>query len=382
MNDVDDMASDTSINRMAEKRITQKDVAERAGVSTSIVSYVINNGPRSVSNETRQRVLRAVEELGYRPNKHAQMLMRQKWDSDQSIGQFGIVINGDARTITRPFYSEIVAGIYAEAHERQMRVRFLQFLDELTDPLLFNELIHPEEISGLLLLAVDPLQITELHSTVVERIRDRIEHVVAVERKWDTLPAVTFDRADAARTAVRHLIGLGHRRIGLIGSLDERFTGYRSALADHQIQFLEELIPASAGFNSPADGHRQIRALLALPEPPTAVFACSDEVAIGALGGLHEMGISVPQEMAVVGIDDISFANFVTPRLTSVRVPKAEMGAYAIRMLNERILRPDTSPITVVLPTELIVRESCGATLRPHRQIVAAPTHSWSHVVP
>ena len=131
-----------------KEHVTQKDVADHAGVSTSIVSYVINNGPRSPSAETRgDRVLRAIEELDYRPNKHAQMLMRRSLNRT-GPRQFGIVVGGDSSMFTRPFYGDILAGIYAEAHRCQMRVRFLQFLDDLTDPILFNELIHPEEVSG------------------------------------------------------------------------------------------------------------------------------------------------------------------------------------------------------------------------------------------
>ncbi len=130
--------------RSQRRRVTQKDVARRAGVSTSIVSYVINNGPRSVSAGTRARVLRAIEELDYRPNKYAQMLMRSQSEPEHAVRQIGVVIGGDSSMFTRPFYAAILSGIYAEAQRLQMRVRFLQFLDDLTDPVLFNELIHPE----------------------------------------------------------------------------------------------------------------------------------------------------------------------------------------------------------------------------------------------
>ncbi len=348
----------------ARKRVTQKDVA---GTRWSLYLHCLVRHQQwaalCLRGDTRAST-GAVQELGYRPNKHAQMLMRQKWDSEQSARQFGIVVGGGAATITRPFYGEIIAGIYEEAHRCQMRVRFLQFLDELSDPLLFNELIHPEEISGLLFLAVDPDNTERIDKMLVDRIRDRIDNIVCVERGWQNLPAVIFGRANAAEQAVTHLIKLGHRRIGFVGSLDSRIDGYRRSLHAYHIAYDEQLVAAGVTWNSPQDGHRQARELLSLAAPPTALFACSDEVAIGAIGGLSECGLSVPHDMAIASVDDIPIAAFVSPRLTTVHVPKAEMGAYAVRMLNERTERADTPAVTAVLPTELIVRESCGALAR------------------
>ena len=349
------------VNGQTNKRVTQKDVAERAGVSTSIVSYVINNGPRSVSPQTRRRVLRAVEELGYRPNKHAQMLTSGKWQSDAGVREFGIVVGGAPSIFARPFYGEILAGIYAEANQLRMRVRFIQFLEELADPLLFNELIHPEEVSGLLLFAVDRGYIQGSGAHIVSRILSRLDNVVCVERKWDELPAVIFDRAEAAHKAVTHLLNLGHRRIGFLGALDDRLTGYRHALFDHGIDFDERLVCTPSGGNTSAEGYVHISTLLQQPDPPTAVFACSDEVAIGIMGRLREEGLQVPDDMAMVGIDDIPYAAFLAPRLTTVQVPKAQLGAHGVRMLHDRAARPGEPSISVVLPTTLIVRDSCGS---------------------
>ncbi|MEZ4557636.1 MAG: LacI family DNA-binding transcriptional regulator [Caldilineaceae bacterium] len=341
--------------------MTQKDVAERAGVSTSIVSYVINNGPRSVSPQTRRRVLRAVEELGYRPNKHAQMLTSGKERTDAGVREFGIVVSGSASMFTRPFYGEILAGIYAEANLLRMRVRFIQFLEELADPLLFNELIHPEEVSGLILFAADRDYMSVAGAQIVERILARIGNVVCVERKWDDLPAVIFDRAAAAYTAISHLLTLGHRRVGFLGALDDRLTGYRHALFDHGIDFDEQLVCSLSEGNTSRQGYVHITDLLSRPDAPTAVFACSDEVAIGALGRLREEGLRVPDDIAIVGVDDIPYADYLAPRLTTVQVPKMQMGAQVVRMLHDRTTRPGESPISVVLPTTLIVRDSCGA---------------------
>lgn len=352
----------------ARRRVTQKDVARHAGVSTSIVSYVINNGPRSVSPQTRDRVLRAVEKLDYRPNKHAQMLMRGQSEPDLAVRQFGVIVGGDASMFTRPFYGAILSGIYAEAQRLQMRVRFLQFLDDLSDPILFNELIHPEEISGLLLFAFDtdfPNEPDKMdgREATLQRVLERVDNVVCLERKWGNLPAVIFDREKAAYVAVSHLISLGHCRIGFLGAPDDRLTGYRNALLERGLAYDAKLVADLHGHNSPEDGFRQTTKAMGRQTQPTAFFACSDEVAVGAIGALKGMGLRVPEDLAIASVDDIEFADLYDPRLTSVYVPKAQMGAYAVRMLHDQSRQPSDPAVSVVLPTELIVRESCGAHL-------------------
>jgi DNA-binding LacI/PurR family transcriptional regulator len=353
-------------------RVTQKDVARLAGVSTSSVSYVINNGPRSVSAETRRRVQQAVETLGYRPNEHARMLLRSRSNVEPCLREFGIIVGGPQSIFTRPFYSSILAGIYAEADRLHMRVRFLQFLAELRDPLLFNELIHREAISGLLFFAMDgdlglPAdEANALRATVVARVQERIAHVVCVERKWANLPAVTFDRAAAADLGVTHLVRLGHRTIAFAGAPDERLTGYRNALLRHGLDYDAALVVDEQSANTPEDGYRHAARLLRLPATPTAVFACSDEVSIGLLAGLQDAGLAAPGDIALVSCDDIPIAGYIRPRLTTVHIPTVEMGAYAVRMLRDLATHPQVPPVSVMLPIALVVRESCGASSSMH----------------
>ncbi len=164
-----------------------------------------------------------------------------------------------------------------------------------------------------------------------------------------------------AHDAVSHLISLGHRRIGFLGALDERLTGYRNALYGQDLPYDKRLINRSGGGNSPADGYRQALQAMEADVKPTAFFACSDEVAMGAICALDTLGLAVPDDVAIVSVDAIEFADYYRPRLTSVCVPKAQMGAYAVRMLHDHSSQPQDPPVSVVLPTELIVRESCGA---------------------
>ncbi len=141
------------------KIITQEDVARRAGVTRSIVSYVINNGPRKVSEETRNRVLSAIKELEYRPNKHAQMLS----SADDSIAEkyIGIILAGN-HMFKRPYYGSILASIHEHAHEQDWHIRFIRVFDDFNNPTLFNELIHPNEITGVILLGLDQVPKTQI----------------------------------------------------------------------------------------------------------------------------------------------------------------------------------------------------------------------------
>jgi LacI family transcriptional regulator len=349
-----------------KRSITQKDVALRAGVSLSTVSYVLNNGPRSVSEETRQRVLGAIDALQYHPNKHAQRLISDKWDT-KLLKQFGVVLCGGVEMLTRPFYGAVLTGIYQEAYRQGMRIQFTQFLEDLRDPILFNELIHGEEIFGLILVSLN-LSLSYWNNypdipDLLERLHERVENVVCVERGWGKWPAVTFDRTEAARTAIRHLVSLGHKRIAFIGAPDERLEGYRHMVFEYQLDGDPELIEASQTINSPTEGYQGILRLLQLKQLPTAVFAASDEVAIGVLSALGEQNVEVPKDIALASIDDIDLSKYIYPALTTVRVPQSGMGIHAVRTLANNATQVSDHPVSQLLPTELVIRQSCGAQL-------------------
>jgi DNA-binding LacI/PurR family transcriptional regulator len=188
---------------------------------------------------------------------------------------------------------------------------------------------------------------------------ERIGNVVCLEQTINNVPAVIFDWAEAARTAVTHLINLGHQRIGYIGNTDERIDGYRQTLFNHGLSYDKRLVKETNNF--PKEGYERAFRLLDLSPRPTALFAACDETAIGILKALHEHGAKVPEDIALVSIDDIELAAFVQPALTTVRVPRRQMGMYALHMLAMRQAHPDIQPASIVLPTELIVRQSCGA---------------------
>jgi DNA-binding LacI/PurR family transcriptional regulator len=337
--------------------VTREDVARAAGVSTTVVSYVVNNGPRPVAEDTRARVLKAIEELGYRPNKHAQSL---NTPSGQATRQIGIVMGGGGESLLRPYYADILYGIYDEAYRQDQRIRFLHFFDELHDPVLFNEHVHREEISALIIFPPDPSSSNPQDRVLLDRMLARIKNVVCLERSVASVPSVLFDRAEAARTAMNHLIALGHRRIAYIGGLtDERLEGYRQTLLLHGVPYHDELVRTTR--YSLEGAYTQALSLCRLDHPPTAIFAISDETAFGAMRALHEHHLRIPEDMALVSIDDIEFAAYSQPPLTTVRVPRRQMGMYALHVLAMHEAHPDVQPVSMVFPTELIVRDSCGA---------------------
>jgi len=345
-------------------RTTQKDVANRAGVSTSIVSYVINNGPRSVSEETRQRVLQAIEELGYRPYAQRQLVMREKWGS-REIVQFGVILGGTVTMMLRSmFYGEVLAGIYQEAFQNSKRIRFLQFWEELKDPVLFNDLIHPDEVSGLILISLHQALKSEEDIALLDRISERVDCIVCAEDNARRFPVVTYDLPDAAHKAVSHLISLGHERIAYIGGPDRRVEGYRNALFDAGLTYDPALVFHPGIVNNAAEGFAGAPLAMAVSPRPTAIFTANDEVASGVISYLYQHRIRVPQDNAIVGVDDVDMASYLTPPLTTVRLPKMELGRQVVKMLIERARQDDPTPISMVLPSELVIRESCGSRIK------------------
>jgi DNA-binding LacI/PurR family transcriptional regulator len=345
---------------MAEKRIiTQNDVAERAGVSRSLVSYVINNGPRDVAGETRDRVLAAIQELGYRPNKHAQRLKLGGVSAQKSLG---IIAGGQSfNVLERPYYNIILAGLFEEAHRLGQEVRFFSFFEALTDPVFFNKNIHQDEISALVLILPAMITTRPDYAELLDQIAERMENVVCLEEPIKGWPTVIFDRAKAARQAVEHLVKLGHQRIAYLAIQDARLTGYRQTLLDHNLPYDEKLIFILHPSDVLSSAYAATEEILKQNPRPTAIFAANDESAISAIAALQDHCVRVPEDIAIASIDNIDMARMIRPSLTTVDVPKRQMASYAMQLLLMREQFKDQQAASIVLPTELIVRESCGA---------------------
>lgn len=340
------------------RRVTSHDVARLAGVSRTTVSLVLNDVPGArISPETRRRVLEAARQLGYRPNAAARSLASQR---ALTVGL--VLCHPPEHVYTDPFLPQVILGISGVLRDTDYRL----LVEPAPDPQGTDYLALAEEkrIDGFLISGprVDDTALLKLQ-------QDKFPVVLLGHLPGVDLPSVDVDNTRAAYTAVQHLIRLGHRRIGIItnGPLrytasQERLAGYRTALERHDIPFDPDLVVE--GEFTAASGERAIQRLLQVQPRPTAVFAASDTVAMGVLRVLREAGISVPEEMAVVGFDDIPLAAYVDPPLTTVRLPAYELGREAARLLLAIVERGEAPRQRVLLETSLVVRLSCGALPR------------------
>lgn len=335
-------------------RPTSADVAQRAGVSRTTVSFVLNNVPNAhIPEETRQRVLAAARELDYHPNAAARSLVRRQTFT------VGLVLCQSAdRLSTDAFLPEVVRGISSVVSPAGFDL-LLQTVEDVTAPDAYMRLVREAHIDGIILSGPrsDDRQLPQLAA-------DRFPVVLMGQLPGCGLPFVDVDNVSAARRAVDHLIALGHRRVASItsGPLEftasaDRLRGYREALESHGLSFDETLVRTGDHWEA---GFAGMQSLLALPESPTAVFVASDVVALGALQAAKAASVRVPEDLALVGFDDIPLAQFTSPALTTVHLPARELGAAAARMVIDMV-QTSTHPESILFGTQLVVRESCGA---------------------
>lgn len=330
---------------------TIKDVAQRAGVAVSTVSLV-TNGKGRVSPATRERVLRAVAELNYHPHRSARGLVTQR------SGNLGFILTDDHFSRAEPFYTKVFLGTEFEARAHDYYILLT------TVPLRFRQQAAPRfllerDVDGVIFAGKVPLRL-------VEHVRDQGLPMVLVDYypPRGEFSCVLIDNVGGAKLAVSHLIHRGHRRIAFIGgdlhhpSISDRLLGYRQALAEAGLQAPESLVVTTQPYTGVSDGYEAAKALCHSGEPFTALFAANDAMAVGALRHLQERGIRVPHDVAIVGFDDVEAATTAQPTLTTVRVPKEELGAIAVRRMVELINHRERAVSRTIVPTTLVLRES------------------------
>ncbi|HZZ60934.1 MAG TPA: LacI family DNA-binding transcriptional regulator [Roseiarcus sp.] len=334
-----------------EGRATIVDVARRAGVSKSTVSLVLG-GSALVAEATRERVSDAMAELGYIYHRGAATLRGAR------SGLLGMVIND----LSNPFYVELAIGI-EQACQGGAYVPFVANTAE--NPVRQQQVIRSMRehgAAGLVLAPAIGSSPGELKALVAGM------PVVQVMRRLPGLKAsiVLPENKEGARKATAHLIAAGHRRIAFVGGLtsmvvrDERLAGYRLALQDAEIPFEASLVIETMTNYSGGEG--AAAQLLNLHEPATAALCYNDVVAIGLVRALTEAGISVGRDFAVIGFDDIEEAKHTLPALTSVAVNGRSLGSRAAQLLMRQLASGDFEPETVLCPTTLVVRASCGVS--------------------
>jgi DNA-binding LacI/PurR family transcriptional regulator len=281
---------------------------------------------------------------------------------EQASKSMGILAGGQSfNVLERPYYNAIMAGLFDEAHRLGQDIRFFSFFEALLDPVFFNKNIHKDEISSIILILPEMATASPEYQDILDRLGERIDNVVCLEEQIRDWPTVIFDRAAAARQAVEHLIKLGHQRIAFLAIQDARMKGYRQTLLDHNLPYDESLVFAIDPSDALSSAYQSTVEIIKIEPRPTAIFAANDESAISAMAALRDHGVEVPTEMAIVSIDNIRLSGMIRPGLTSVDVPKKRMAMYAMQLLMlQRQFRTQQSA-SIVVPTELIIRESCGA---------------------
>ena len=336
-----------------KKRVTHRDVARLANVSTAVVSYVINNGPRPTSPEARERVLSAIRELDYHPNAFARSLRAQR---SHTVGFVAYDVDPLEMFIS-PYSAGILTGLTAELQQRDhYMLIYPQVLGEQTAPL--ERLLRSARLDGVVVRLIQDPPATD---ALMETIAATGVPCVCIERACAErfgIAAVTYDDAHGAMLATRYLIDKGHRRIAhLSGDMHfatakARLQGYRQALSEAGIEPDEQLIRGATWETAHVGGI--VAELLALAEPPTAIFAANDNLALVALEMLKRRGLEVPRDMAIIGVDDIEGAAQSLPPLTTVRIPLVELGRRAAELVLNAA--DGENPASISLPLELIHR--------------------------
>lgn len=330
-------------------KVTLKDVARNAGVSPAVVSRVMNNDPSlMVKEETRQNVLKAVRDLSYTPNTIARSLRIQK------SGVIGLMIVD----VSNPFIGEVIRGVQ-EVVEQSGRFCFLcESRDDSQREAKLVQRMYDQQVEGMIVCTLK-------NDDPIIELLDRLDvKYVAATRTVPglTAPAITFNHDKSIHLAMEHLIDLGHTRIGYIyghmytHSGVTRAAAYKAMLKQHGLPLRKEYLVESHYFAQ--DGYLAMQKLMQLPEPPTAIIACNDVVALSAIKAAKEAGLDIPGDLSIIGYNNIDVSAIVHPALTTIDTPAYALGMQAAKTLLNLIDGYPVDEMNVVLDTRLVERES------------------------
>ncbi len=331
-----------------KKAVTIRDVARRAGVSPGTVSRAINGSPL-VREETRRHILQVVQEMGYRPDPNARRLSTGKTLAIAVIVPF----------FTRPAVSERFNGAVSLLSQSQydLVIHNIETVEQYR--LCFRTIPDRRQADGVLILSISP---ADEEARLLTQADVPVVLIDADHPALTMLHRVTVDDVEGGRKATGHLISLGHRKVGFIGDIIERpfqfgssrdrFLGYRQALEAAGLPFRPEYYAENQ--HSRHEARQSALAMLSLPDRPTAIFAASDLQAVGALEAARLLGLRVPQDLSIIGYDDIELADILG--LTTIRQRLFESGRRGVELLLQALEQPDMEPVHEILPTELVVR--------------------------
>lgn len=334
-------------------RLTLEQIARLAGVSRSTVSRVVNDHP-NVSAEVRQRVMQVIAETGYQPNLAARSLVTQR------TGIIGLVIPRAIQSLfTDPFFPRLIQGITQACNANDYTLSLFMFHTKEEEQKLYPRVVRARLLDGVIVTS------SEIDDPFIPQLIKNQVPFVMVGRPYDAtrVSFVQSDNVVGAHTAASHLIRLGYERIATItGPLNttvglDRRQGYLDALNERN-GFVDEALIVEGDFTE-SGGYAAMQRLT--PHQPDAVFAASDAMAFGALRALREAGLSVPDDVAVVGFDDLPTAVLSDPPLTTIRQPIRRSGTQAVETLIDILTNGPRPPRRITMSTELVIRSSCGS---------------------
>jgi len=348
---------------------TLKDIAEAVGVSISTVSRVINSDvTKHVSEETRSKIWRAVQELGYEPNESARKLVMKKHAaSKQPTMQIGLISSWTLYSAEQdPFFTSIFAGMRKMLEDFGYTFAYMYTFKELRNEAALQKVLYEQRVDGVVVFG-DVYEDNDM----VNLIQKHIPAIVGVMSDSPDIQNINFDHIAAAETAVNHLALQGHRQIGFIGGYgydgdlesEDRYIGYKLSMQKAGLEIRKEwlvntewVVDRSYSWMLEMLDRNQNKQL------PTAIFAVSDRLALPAMRAAIERGYRVPEDIAFIGIDNIELSQYTSPPLSTIHVPKFELGMTAIKTLIDYMQSDFRPAFQLLMPHELIVRQSSDYT--------------------
>lgn len=347
-----------------KSRVTGHDVAKEAGVSQATVSFVFNDVKKAnISEATRQRVLQTARRMGYTPDKAAKAL---RMGVSNNLGL--ILVRPHKSGLNDHYIPNIVTGIADVIELHNFRI----LLETIQDPVHLSkleDLVRSNEVAGLIVVLYER-QATDI--SPLKEIAKSGFPIVTAHYVDSEIPSVSADSEQGVRLAMSHLLNLGHRQIACIPfapppitdhiaptTMTHRLSVYQEVLEESGIEFDPNMV--EYGDYSPESGFMAMTKLLENATPPTAVFAMNDVMALGAIGAIHESGLRVPKDIAIVGYDNIPFSRYAVPPLTTIDTSEPALGKHAGEIITKLLHGEKLESYHIRLETELIVRVSCGA---------------------
>jgi len=359
------------MTRHTRTRVTSTQVAKLAGVSRTTVSFVLNDVPHmGISEETRQRVLNAARQLGYVPNAAARSLV------SGATRTVAIVVPHSEHLRVDAFIPRMLAGVNDTCHTHGYKVLFEPMVEAAGNPGGFLDLVDSRRIDGL--IAINTPRVDDVH---LQRLAAEGFPLVVFGSnlaEHATLYSIDVNMREASRVATRHLLALGHRRVAYIGfgsieyhGVSERLYGYSDAMREFDIEVDSRRV-GFANFSAQS-GYDAMNAMLERDSSLTALFAGNDTIAFGAMAALRDAGLRIPDDVAVVGYDDIPLAAYAAPPLTTMRTSPYEQACEAANLLVRLMAGERPAQLHSMNPVPLIVRESCGSAISDTKRQSAAP---------